>query len=73
MEIFAQRLKELRTSRRIYQREMADYWGLALRGYQCYESGANYPDVRGLIKLADYFDVSLDYLVGRSETKERQS
>ena len=72
MEIFAQRLKDLRSSKRIYQREMADYLGLTLRGYQCYESGSNYPDVRGLIKLADYFDVSLDYLVGRSEIKERQ-
>ena len=72
MEIFAKRLKELRNSRRIYQREMADYLGISLRGYQCYEAGQNYPDVKGLIKLADFFEVSLDYLVGRPDVPDRR-
>lgn len=72
MEIFAKRLKELRNSRRIFQREMAEYLGISLRGYQCYEAGQNYPDVSGLIKLADYFDVSIDYLVGRSDMPARR-
>ena len=33
--------------------------------------GKNRPDFDGLIALADYFDVSLDYLVGRSDRRER--
>ena len=70
MEIFAQRLKELRNSRRVYQKEMAEYLGITVRGYQCYEAGQNYPDVKGLIALADYFGVTLDYLVGRSDKRD---
>lgn len=69
MEIFAQRLKELRNSRRVYQKEMAEYLGITVRGYQCYEAGQNYPDVKGLIALADYFGVSTDYLLGRSDQR----
>ena len=69
MEIFAQRLKELRNSRRVYQKEMAEYLGITVRGYQCYEAGQNYPDVKGLIALADYFGVTTDYLLGRSEKR----
>ncbi|MDY3985929.1 helix-turn-helix domain-containing protein [Dysosmobacter sp.] len=69
MEIFAQRLKELRNSRRVYQKEMAEYLGITVRGYQCYEAGQNYPDVKGLIALADYFGVTTDYLLGRSDQR----
>ncbi|WP_298024845.1 helix-turn-helix domain-containing protein [uncultured Dysosmobacter sp.] len=69
MKIFAQRLRELRNSRRVYQKEMAEYLGISVRGYQCYEAGQNYPDVKGLIALADYFGVTLDYLVGRSDSR----
>ena len=69
MEIFAQRLKELRNSRRVYQKEMAEYLGITVRGYQCYEAVQNYPDVKGLIALADYFGVTTDYMLGRSEKR----
>ena len=51
---------------------MADTLGLRVRSYQCYEYNEAYPDVPGLIAIADYFDVSLDYLVGRSDVRERQ-
>ena len=67
MKKFSERLKKLRTDRRIYQREMAAYLGISVRGYQCYEAGQNYPDVKGLIALADYFQVSTDYLLGRTD------
>ena len=48
---------------------MAEYLGITVRGYQCYEAGQNYPDVKGLIALADYFGVTTDYLLGRSEKR----
>ncbi len=67
MHIFAQRLKELRTGRRLYQREMAQLLGLSTRGYQCYETGEHEPSIKNLIALADYFGVSIDYLVGRTD------
>ena len=69
MEFFARRLKELRKSRKKTQREMAEYLGIGLRAYHYYESAEHYPDVPGLIALADYFEVSADYLLGRSDQR----
>ena len=69
MEFFARRLKELRKSRKKTQREMAESLGIGLRAYQYYESAEHYPDVPGLIALADYFEVSADYLLGRSDQR----
>ena len=66
MKILAHRLKELRESRRIYQRELADLLGLSFRGYQNYETDQAEPKLTTLIALADYFDVSVDYLLGRT-------
>ena len=65
--IFKVRLKELRKARKVTQREMGEHLGITIRGYQRYEMGDGYPDVPGLIALADYFGVSIDYLVGRSD------
>ncbi len=72
MAFFSERLKELRKEHRYKQREMAEQLGLALSSYQCYEYAQRYPDFQGLIAIADFFDVSLDYLVGRSDVRERR-
>lgn len=69
MKIFAQRVKELRKEKKQKQIEMAEYLGISLRAYQYYESATHYPDVAGLIRLADYFGVTTDYLLGRSQEK----
>ena len=69
MEFFARRLKELLKSRKKTQREIAEYLMIGLRAYQYYESAEHYPDVPGLIALADYFEVSADYLLGRSDQR----
>ena len=50
---------------------MASRFGLSDSGYQSYEQGKCYPEVSKLLLLADFFDVSTDYLLGRSETRER--
>ena len=67
MPNYSERLKELRTSRRLYQRELAELLGISIRGYQCYETGEHDPGVKKLIALADYYNVSIDYLVGRTD------
>lgn len=59
------RLKELRLSRGLKQTEMAEIMGIVPRQYQRYERGEGEPSLAGWIFLADFFDVSLDYLVGR--------
>ena len=69
MDTFKNRLKELRTSRNITQTSISEFLGITLRAYQYYESGHRYPDFQGLLALADYFEVSIDYLVGRSDIR----
>lgn len=64
MAKFSERLRELRKERGLKQREMAEICGLKLRGYQQYEYNESYPEVPGLVALADFFGVSLDYLHG---------
>ena len=70
MQILAKRLKELREGRRIYQRELAEILGMSFRGYQNYETGQSEPKLATLIVLADYYQVSIDYLVGRTDNPE---
>jgi len=72
LDLFSSRLKELRKSKKIKQTEMAYLLGVTSRHYQDIEYGKiNIPTLT-LIALADYFDVSLDYLVGRSDDPTRR-
>lgn len=66
------RLRILRKERNLKQQDMADRFGQSLRAYQYYEAGIRRPEYQHLLDLADFFDVSLDYLTGRSETRTRQ-
>ena len=72
MKIFAERMKLLRKEKKKTQSEMAEFLGIKLRAYQYYEAGIRRPEYQHLLDLADFFDVSLDYLTGRSETRTRQ-
>lgn len=67
MPVFSERLKEIRSASGKKQREVAEFLGMKLRGYQCYEMGEAEPSLEKLIALADYFDVSLDWLTGRKD------
>lgn len=69
MKIFAQRIKELRNEKKLKQAEIAQIFGISMRQYQNYEGAVNYPDVAGLIKIADFFGVTTDYLLGRSDSR----
>lgn len=70
MSKFSERLRQLRKERKLTQNEMAEICGLKSRGYQEYEYEKGYPTVPGLIFLADFFNVSTDYLLGRSDRRE---
>lgn len=67
MSKFSNRLQQLKTERALLQKDIAKDNNLSLRAYQYYERGEREPTVSVLIALADYFDVSLDYLVGRTD------
>ena len=68
---FSVRLKQLRSTRNLSQKTVAEAVGMAPMAYQRYEYGTREPAFSKLIALADYFDVSLDYLVGRSDDPAR--
>lgn len=69
---FANHLQSLRKAHNVTQKEVAIAIGISERGYQQYEYGERKPNYDYLIALADYFDVSLDYLVGRSDDPRRR-
>ena len=64
------RLQQLKSERKLLQKDIAAAVHLSLRSYQRYENGQREPTADILITLADYFDVSLDYLVGRSDNPD---
>ena len=67
----SERLKQLRLARNLTQKQLALSIDASERGIQNYELGVRVPTVEILVSLADYFDVSLDYLVGRSQDPTR--
>ena len=72
MAQFVDRLHELRERQKVTQRQTAEAIGTREQNYQRYERGVQQPTLPVLIALADYFDVSLDYLVGRSDDPARR-
>lgn len=62
------RLKELRLKKGLGQKDMSKIFGVALSTYYYWESGTVTPDTKTISKLAEYFDVSIDYLIGKSNT-----
>jgi len=67
---FNECLKKLRKERKANQIELANLLDISPRAFRFYESGDREPNIAGLIALADYFQVSLDYLVGRSDNPD---
>ena len=59
-------------TRGLTQKQVADGVNMAQMAYQKYEYGTREPAYQKLLALADYFDVSLDYLVGRSDDPTRR-
>ena len=67
LEIFSQRLLALRKNRNWTQEEAAIECGMPFRTYRRYETGEREPQVSSFVKIADTYQVSLDYLAGRTD------
>lgn len=67
MKIFQERLVEQRKINKLTQRQVADNLGISQPSYIRYENGTSEPNLTSLSKLADLFDVSVDYLLGRTD------
>lgn len=61
---FSKRLKMLRNEKKLKQKQLADYLSYGHTAISNYESGRNEPSIADLKKIAKYFNVSLDYLMG---------
>ena len=66
---FCQKLLLLRTERSVAQGAVAQSCGMTLRQYHRFERGEQKPGFDNLRRLADYFDVSVDWLMGRTERR----
>ena len=66
------RLKQLRRERGLSQRALADLLGISQQSVNKYENHNIEPDIELLCQIADVFDVSIDYLVGRSDDQNHQ-
>lgn len=62
-----QHIEDLRVDHDLTQQQVADYLGCQREVYRRYEKGTRTIPVDFLIRLADYYGVSLDYLVGRRD------
>lgn len=66
---FYKRIKDLREDNDKTQREVADYLGTCYQYYAVYEKGKSEISFERAIMLADYYNVSLDYIAGRTDNK----
>ncbi|WP_010248289.1 helix-turn-helix domain-containing protein [Acetivibrio cellulolyticus] len=67
---FASMLKQLREQSRLSQKDIADYLGITRQAVASYELAKREPDYEILKKLADYFGVSIDYILGRANCRD---
>ena len=65
MANIGERLKELRKEKNIKQGKLCEILNISQGTYSGYETNAHKPDIDTLIKIANYYKVSLDYLTGR--------
>lgn len=68
--VFNERLRQLRQGKGITQTQAAQGIGITNRNYQRLEADGSIPSYQSLLAIADFFDVSVDYLMGRTDQKE---
>lgn len=69
-KIFAERIRLLRNQKNIKQSELGEMVGLTYTAISDIERGRRTTTIEKLVALADYFEVSIDYLVGRTDNPE---
>lgn len=71
MATLPERLVQLQIEHKLLKKDIAEAVGISTMAYYRYESGKRLPDVAILIKLADFYNISIDYLLGRSDDPTR--
>lgn len=67
--IFAENFKKLRKEKHITQQIIADYLGITRQAIAAYEKGKREPNLKMVVKIAEFFEVSVDYLLGVSQLR----
>ncbi len=65
------RLKDLREDNDVKQKELADYLNIKQNTYSQYENGKREIPLETLWKLADYYNTSVDYLIGKTDNPNK--
>lgn len=65
-----QRIQDLRIDSDLSQKKIDEILHISQRSYSHYETGSRNIPIEMLIRLADYYDTTIDYLVGRTDNKE---
>lgn len=68
---FAERLNDLQYQRGFERRDVFAATGISKTAYHRYVTGEREPTMAALVALADFFNVSADYLLGRSDNPQR--
>ena len=66
---FSQRLRQLREEKGILQKNIAEVLNITRAAITQYENDNRFPDQEMLMKIADFYDVTLDYLLGRTDVR----
>ena len=69
IEVTYKRLRDLREDHDLSQAELAKFLNVSQRTYSYYETGGRDIPIQIFIKLADYYNTSIDYLVNRTNSK----
>lgn len=70
MKIFGERIRALRESMNFSQVKFAETFGIGQSSVVRYEKGKASPSLELLVRIADYYDVSLDYVLGRTDNPQ---
>ena len=70
MKIFGERIRALRESMNFSQVKFAETFGIGQSSVVRYEKGESSPSLELLVRIADYYDVSLDYVLGRTDNPQ---
>lgn len=70
MEKYNRNLKSIRLEKGLKQKEIAEILGITVRQYQNFELGKSNPTLDKIVKLAEYYNVSVDYLIGRTKLEK---
>lgn len=65
-----QRIQDLRNDADLSQKQISEILQISQRSYSHYETGSRGIPIEMLIRLANYYDISIDYIVGRTNNKK---